>query len=71
MDRFLNWEVNYAKHLEMSSFCPPHIILGVGKYYDLGNRKCQTVGDAYAAKLLEAEPDWTHLAKAEPHLAPL
>jgi hypothetical protein len=25
-------------------FCPPHIILGVDKQRDLGNKICQTVG---------------------------
>jgi hypothetical protein len=30
----------------MRSFFPPHIILGVGKQQDLGNKICQTVGDA-------------------------
>jgi hypothetical protein len=43
---FLFCEVKYAKLLEMSSFFPPYIILGVGKHHDLGNEKCQTVGDA-------------------------
>jgi hypothetical protein len=32
--------------LEIRSFFPPHIILGVGKQRDLGNKICQTVGDA-------------------------
>jgi hypothetical protein len=27
-------------------FFPPHIILGVGKQRDFGNKICQTVGDA-------------------------
>jgi hypothetical protein len=27
-------------------FFPPHIILGIDKYHDLGNEKWQTVGDA-------------------------
>jgi hypothetical protein len=30
----------------MRSFFPPHIILGVGKQRDLGNKICQTVRDA-------------------------
>jgi hypothetical protein len=38
--------VNYAELLEIDSFFSSHIILEVGKDYDLGNEKCQTVGDA-------------------------
>jgi hypothetical protein len=44
--QILIWEVNYAKQLEMNSFFPPYIILEVGKYYDLENRKYQTVENA-------------------------
>jgi hypothetical protein len=43
---FLFWEVNYIKLLEMTPFAP-HIIFGVGKQHDLGNKKCETIGDAF------------------------
>jgi hypothetical protein len=39
-------ETKFAKLLEMRSFFPPHIILGVDKQRDLGNKICQIVGDA-------------------------
>jgi hypothetical protein len=39
-------ETKIAKLLEMRSFFPPHIILGVGKQRDLRNKFCQTVGNA-------------------------
>jgi hypothetical protein len=39
-------EIKFAKLLEMRSFFPFHIILGVGKQRDLENKICQTVGDA-------------------------
>jgi hypothetical protein len=39
-------ETKFAKLLEMRSFFPPHIILGVDKQQDLGNKICQTVGEA-------------------------
>jgi hypothetical protein len=39
-------ETKIFKLLEMRSFFPPHIILGVGKQRDLGNKICQTVGDS-------------------------
>jgi hypothetical protein len=43
------FETKFAKLLEMRSFFPPHIILGVGKQRDLRNKIYQTVGDARAA----------------------
>jgi hypothetical protein len=36
----------------MRSFFPPHIILGLGKQRDLGNKICQTVGDKSNSKRL-------------------
>jgi hypothetical protein len=39
-------ETKFAKLLEMNSFFPSHIILGVGKQRDLRNKICQTVRDA-------------------------
>jgi hypothetical protein len=39
-------KTKFAKLLEMRSFFPLHIILGVDKQRDLGNKICQTVGDA-------------------------
>jgi len=44
--KLLIWEVNYTKLLEMVSFYPLYIILGVGKQRDLENEKYQTVGGA-------------------------
>jgi hypothetical protein len=41
-------ETKFAKLLEIQSFFPPRIILGVGKQQDLRNQICQTVGDALA-----------------------
>jgi hypothetical protein len=42
---FWVFETKFAKPLKMRSFFP-HIILGVGKQQDLGNKICQTVGNA-------------------------
>jgi hypothetical protein len=36
-------ETNFAKLLEMRSFFPLYIILGVGKQQDLQNEFCQTL----------------------------
>lgn len=43
---FVKSITEYTKLLEMSSFFSFYIILGAGKYRDLGSVKCQTVGDA-------------------------
>jgi hypothetical protein len=40
-------EIKFAKLLKMRSFFPLHIILRVGKQRDLGNKICQTDGDAH------------------------
>jgi hypothetical protein len=44
--KFCFFQVNYRKLLEMDPFFLSHINLGVGKLQDIGNKICQTVGDA-------------------------
>jgi ribulose 1,5-bisphosphate carboxylase large subunit-like protein len=61
-------KIKFAKLLEMRSFFPHHIILGVDKQRDLGNKICQTVGDAHTPKYETKDTDISAAFRVTPQL---
>ena len=45
------FQLKYKELLKMVYFFLPHIILGVSKNHNLGNKKCVTLGDALTSTI--------------------